>query len=110
MTQRKRKYLDSLNKKTLKVVITLYCNAHHREREKHTNGLCVECQQVHQYALEKLRKCPYGVVKPNCPKCPIHCYSKEMRRKMKVIMRYSGPRMIVRYPVLSLYHLFNNYR
>ncbi len=108
MTPRKRKHLDSLNTKTLKVVITLYCHAHHRERETLPSGLCPDCQQIHQYALEKLRKCPYGAEKPNCPKCPIHCYSKEMREKMNMIMRYSGPRMVVSHPVLSLYHLLNS--
>ena len=102
--------LDSLNKKTLTVMVYIYCRAHHSEREKDDSLLCNECRQVLTYGLERLRKCPYGPEKPNCPKCPIHCYSKEMSGKMKVIMRYSGPRMALRHPVLALYHLLNNNR
>ncbi len=103
-------FIHYLNRKTLSVMIGMYCNAHHSSRPKEEKGLCAECSSVYQYALGRLDRCPFGAGKPNCPKCPLQCYSREKQDAMKVIMRYSGPRMGMKHPLLSLYHLLNNYR
>jgi len=102
--------LDSLNKKTIHTMISMYCKANHSKITGKNNGLCKDCLEVEKYSLSKLKLCPYGSKKPNCPKCPVHCYSKEKREKILLIMRYSGPRMIFKHPILSIYHLFNNFR
>ena len=40
-----------------------------------------------------------------CRLCKVHCYRTDMRLKMKEIMRYSGPRMILYHPVIAIRHL-----
>ena len=45
--------------------------------------------------------------KPKCSKCPVHCYKPDMREKIKAVMRYAGPRMIYRYPILTGKHFLN---
>ncbi len=103
-------FLNYLNRKTLSVMIGMYCRSHHPLRHKNSGGLCSECFSIYGYSLKRLSSCPFGAQKPNCPKCPVQCYSKDVRESMKTIMRYSGPRMACRHPVLSLYHVLNNYR
>ncbi|MCD6396752.1 MAG: nitrous oxide-stimulated promoter family protein [Spirochaetaceae bacterium] len=102
--------LDGLNKKTIHTMISMYCRANHSKIAGKNNGLCKDCFEVEKYSLSKLKLCPYGSKKPNCPKCPIHCYSKNMRERISIIMRYTGPRMIFKHPILSIYHIINIFR
>ena len=89
-------------KKTVEVMIVMYCRAHHTENEKE---ICLGCTNLLKYAKVRIDKCVYGVTKPTCDKCPIHCYNKISQDEIKNIMRYSGPRMIFRHPILSMKHL-----
>jgi hypothetical protein len=91
--------------KTVKVMISLYCNAHHQDKTS-----CPECAELADYALERLIKCPFQEGKTTCAKCPVHCYRPSMREKIRVVMRYAGPRMAYRHPVLALYHLIDGRR
>jgi hypothetical protein len=50
-------------------------------------------------------RCPFGADKPTCANCTIHCYRAEMREQVREVMRYSGPRMMWRHPLLALAHL-----
>ncbi|MGQ9819712.1 MAG: nitrous oxide-stimulated promoter family protein [Candidatus Kapaibacteriales bacterium] len=38
--------------------------------------------------------CPYGIEKPACNKCAIHCYKKDKREDIKRVRRFSGPKML----------------
>jgi hypothetical protein len=84
-------------------MISLYCHAHHRQAV-----LCRECAALVDYALEKLKKCPFQEGKTTCARCPVHCYEPSMRATVRTIMRYSGPRMTCRHPVMALRHLIDN--
>jgi hypothetical protein len=53
-----------------------------------------------------LKYCQFGDKKPTCEKCPIHCYTPEMRDKIRKVMRYSGLRMIYTHPIMGFRHLF----
>ncbi len=90
-------------KKTVKVMITMYCNSHHSNGE-----LCNSCSSLLDYALSRIDNCVFGMDKPTCEKCPVHCYEKDQRDEIKKIMRYAGPRMLLRHPVLTIKHLVNN--
>ena len=46
----------------------------------------------------------FGPDKPVCSKCPVHCYRPELRERIRGVMRYAGPRMLYRHPVLALRH------
>ncbi len=91
--------------KTVKVMISLYCHSHHQ-----TTELCRECSELINYALARLKKCPLQEGKTTCAKCPVHCYKPSMREKIRTAMRYSGPRMTYRHPVLALFHLIDGRR
>lgn len=85
----------------------LYCHEVHGS----TNGsLCAECQTLQDYALERLRKCPFQEEKSTCAKCTVHCYKPDMREKVRIMMRYAGPRMLLHHPVLAVRHLLDGQR
>ena len=65
-------------RKTIKAMIEIYCKNHHESDEK----LCPECQELFDYAIIRLEKCPFQEKKTTCGKCPIHCYTQEMRTKV----------------------------
>ncbi len=82
-------------------MIEIYCRGTHQSKD----SLCLECQQLLQYAMQRVDRCPYGDNKPTCARCPIHCYAPAMRERIRQVMRYSGPRMLLRHPVLTFWHL-----
>ncbi len=86
--------------KTVKLMIGLYCRHHHG-----TEGLCAECRELADYAESRIKACPYGGGKPACSRCPIHCYKPEMRKKITDVMRFAGPTMAWRHPVMAIRHL-----
>jgi len=81
-------------------MIRIYCRAHHGRR----SGLCPECRDLLEYACERLERCPFKEHKPRCSECPVHCYKPDMSERIRAVMRYSGPRMPFRHPVLSAVH------
>lgn len=93
-------------KKTIALMITMYCNRHHSRGD----GLCNECLKLLDYAEKRLDKCLFNKDKPTCTKCTVHCYKPDMRERVRIVMRYSGPRMIYRHPVLALHHLIGGRR
>jgi len=40
----------------------------------------------------------------------VHCYAPEMREKIKEVMRYAGPRMLLSHPILAIAHLIDGLR
>lgn len=80
-------------------MIGLYCRRHHHERP------CKACEALLAYATQRIAACPYGEDKPACSQCPIHCYRQAMRERIREVMRFAGPRMIYRHPLLALRHL-----
>ncbi len=84
----------------------IYCRDHHGN----SRALCGECAALLDYAERRLDGCPFQEEKPACNLCQVHCYSTKMRERVKDVMRYAGPRMLLRHPVLSLYHLLDKRR
>jgi hypothetical protein len=85
---------------TIKAMIRSYCRGHHAGG----TTLCPECQGLMDYAAVRLERCHFGSDKPTCVKCPVHCYQRERREQIRVVMRYAGPRMLWQHPILSLRH------
>jgi hypothetical protein len=94
---------------TVEAMIALYCHGQHRDRLSQ-DELCPECTQLLEYARERLDNCPFQEGKTTCAKCPVHCYRPDMRAKIHAAMRYAGPHMIWRHPILALYHLIDGLR
>lgn len=89
-------------KKTIGIMVQMFCGAHHGSEGK---LLCSECTELLDYAKERLNKCPYGQNKGACSKCKIHCYKPDMRKQITQVMRYSGPKMATKHPLLAIEHL-----
>jgi hypothetical protein len=93
-------------RRTVRAMLELYCRHHHG-----TSGvLCRDCADLEGYAGRRLDRCPYGPAKPTCVNCPVHCYRAAERERMREVMRFAGPRMIWRHPVLALLHLLDGRR
>ena len=75
-----------------------------------TGQLCADCEALRDYARQRLEKCPFQAGKTTCAKCPIHCYQPEQRESIRAVMRYAGPRMLLRHPILTLCHLVDGLR
>ena len=83
-------------------MIRMYCAGHHGGSE---GMLCAECSELLAYAEVRLEKCPFGADKGPCSKCEVHCYKPDMRRRVQAVMRYAGPRMLTKHPVMGLRHV-----
>ena len=70
-------------------------------------GLCGECRELLEYSLARLEHCKFGNAKTKCHKCPVHCYRPDMREKIRTVMRFSGPRMLLYHPLEALRYLFS---
>lgn len=90
-------------KKTLEAMIQLYCSGHEHDGAP----LCADCSELLEYALARLEKCPFGADKPKCSQCTVHCYKPEMRELVRKVMRYAGPRMIGKHPILAVHHVID---
>jgi hypothetical protein len=93
-------------RKTVQAMIRMFCIDHH----SHQSDLCPNCGNLASYADRRLDLCPFGEGKTTCAQCPVHCYTPEMREKIRLIMRYSGPKMIRRHPILAIRHLADGLR
>jgi len=87
-------------------MVGMYCRDHHGGGEE----LCPACGELVAYARRRLAGCRFGADKPTCAKCPVHCYAPAMREQVREVMRYSGPRMLARHPVLGVAHLLDGRR
>ena len=88
--------------RTIEAMVRLYCRGHdHPGRAP----LCAECAALLQYATRRLERCVFGDAKPACTNCVVHCYSAQMREQVRVVMRWAGPRMALRHPMLALFHV-----
>jgi hypothetical protein len=87
-------------RRTISSMIEIYCRARHHQAV----GLCAECEQLFAYAMQRIDKCPFQENKPTCAKCTIHCYKPQMRQQVREVMRYAGPRMLLRHPVMTIMH------
>lgn len=92
-------------KKTISSMITLY-----RRRSPDARDDGEHYQALNDYADKRLDKCVFGEEKPACRHCPVHCYQPAKREEMKQIMRWAGPRMLWRHPILTIRHLIDDQR
>lgn len=109
-TEKKR----TLEADVMAEMIALYCRGHrHAHRTAETDGapaLCSDCRRLLDYARERIIRCPRMDVKSFCSACPVHCYSHDMRERIRAVMRYSGPRMLLHRPIMTLRHMWIDLR
>lgn len=82
----------------LRKMLALYCRGRHGGR-----ALCPGCRELAAAAERGLRGCRRSP-KPACKDCPASCYPPGVRAGLREVMRYAGPRMPLRHPLLALRH------
>lgn len=82
-------------------MIGIYCHGNHGT---HRGELCPECAELAAYAEKRVARCPHMETKTFCSQCPAHCYAPQKREAIRNVMRYSGPRMLLHHPVLTVRH------
>ena len=92
-------------KRMVSEMIALYCHQKHGTCKGH---LCKECQELTEYAKSRSDHCPFMENKTFCSNCKVHCYRPDMREKIRVVMRFSGPRMIFHHPVAAIHHVISS--
>jgi hypothetical protein len=92
---------------TLEKMAHLYCHPQHGSPP---GELCADCAELIRYAEARLLRCPFQERKPTCAKCTVHCYKPAMREQVRAMMRYAGPRMLARHPLLAVQHLIDGLR
>lgn len=86
-------------------MIRLYCRKNHGRQPGGRGQMCPDCQALLEYARQRSQKCPFMEEKTFCSNCRVHCYKPEMREKIRKVMRFSGPKMLLYHPVLAVWHL-----
>lgn len=87
-------------RKVVTQMIEVYCHGNHGARSE----LCDECASLAEYASTRIGKCPFMATKTFCSQCRVHCYAPAQRQAIKDVMRYAGPRMLLRHPVMTVRH------
>jgi hypothetical protein len=91
-------------RRTVSAMLRLYCAAHHGR------PLCPDCGALEAYAHDRIARCRFARAKPVCSLCPVPCYRSAEREGIRAVMRWAGPRMLVRHPALALRHLLHRAR
>ncbi|MDO4798972.1 MAG: nitrous oxide-stimulated promoter family protein [Bacillota bacterium] len=110
-TQQNKQRADE--REIVEQMIALYCRSRHRCSAKQvvlgadgkTLELCKDCAELLDYARMRVDRCPRMETKSFCSACRTHCYRPSERERIKHVMRFSGPRMLLRRPILVLKHL-----
>ncbi len=90
-------------RKTIHMMTAMYCRGNHS-----TEGdLCADCNELLSYAMQRIDRCPFHADKPTCANCTVHCYKPAMRERVRGVMRYAGPRMLLAHPILAVSHLID---
>ncbi len=92
--------------RTAQAMIGIFCRGHHGPGKE----LCPECRVLLDYVRKRLEKCPFRERKPRCSQCPVHCYRPELRETIRDVMKYAGPRMPWRHPLLTWRHYLTKKR
>ncbi len=92
-------------KKLVSQMISIYCHKNHRTK---AGKLCSECKELDEYAKIRSDKCPFMETKTFCSNCKVHCYQTEMREKIRKVMIFSGPRMLLHHPITAIRHVIES--
>lgn len=92
-------------KKVVTAMIHIYCRKKHHSK----NGLCEECTLLNDYAQKRLSHCRHGENKTFCASCKTQCYAPKYKEQIKVVMRFSGPWMLLYHPILAIKHVLEHH-
>ena len=90
-------------KETVSRMIALYCRKNHGGKT-----LCPNCAALDAYAQSRSDRCPFMETKTFCSNCRTHCYRPDMRKKIRKVLGFSGPRTIFHHPVMAVRHVIDS--
>ena len=96
--------------RTVSQMVALYCAGNHPAEKRNATARCGEavceaCAELDAYAAKRTERCRKMHVKTSCEQCENHCYAPAMRDEIRAVMRYAGPRMLLKHPVAAVRHL-----
>lgn len=91
------------DQRTVTFMVQMYCQAKHGG-----DPVCAACNELIAYSHKRLQYCPHGANKPTCGQCEIHCYAQHYRQQIQVAMRYAGPRMTYKAPLMAALHAWDS--
>lgn len=91
-------------------MIALYCRGRHADEPQHDRAfcgepVCADCAELDAFAVKRTERCPHMATKTSCNKCATHCYPPAMQKRIRAVMRYAGPRMLLHHPLAAVRHL-----
>lgn len=90
--------------KIIEFMINLYCKKN-CVGEKSELNLCSNCNSLLVYAKKRINLCKYKETKNFCANCETQCYSPKMKEQIRIVMKFSGSRMLIYNPRLAIYHI-----
>jgi Nitrous oxide-stimulated promoter len=93
-------------KKSVGIMVKIYCKDHHKARDKVGDELCSECSEYKAYMFKHLERCPFREKKSACGRC-LRCYPPSFGEKAFEVMGSAGPKMFLHHPILALKHLWD---
>jgi hypothetical protein len=90
-------------KKTVGLMVEIFCKDHHHKR---IGELCAKCVEYKEYVFKHLERCPFQEKKSACGRC-LRCYPPNFEEKAMEIMGSAGPKMFLYHPILSLHHFWD---
>ncbi len=72
--------------------------------------VCAACEELVEYANERLDRCPYGSRKPTCYNCNASCFKPDMRKREEQVVRTTFAKMFLLHPVLLFKHIWYDIR
>ena len=93
-------------KRTVEIMVKMYCGHNHDK----LGAICSACNELTEFAIERINHCVFQEDKTVCSECKVHCYRNDMRDKIKTVMRFAGPKMIFLHPIIGIRHLIDKRR
>lgn len=91
--------------KVLSLMFRLYCKHYHTKESRGGEALCADCKRDLDYACKRSQHCPRMKEKSFCAFCPRKCYSLAMSEKISKVMKFAGPRLLLRKPSAVISHV-----
>lgn len=91
--------------KVVSLMFRLYCRHYHTKESRGGEALCADCKKDLDYALKRSQHCPRMEEKSFCAFCPKKCYSPAMSEKIAKVMKFAGPRLLLRKPSAVISHI-----
>jgi len=88
-------------KQIVKEMIEIYCKHNHD-----CVGLCDSYREILNYSCKRIDSCPFMETKTFCSKCSVHCFDDEMSEKIREVMKFSGPRIFLYHPLMTIRHAY----